>query len=113
MRKVLVSDVVSTRSGTEIHLVLLYLESLPRHSEYISPASPTPSEFRRLTANQWAASESEESEVSYGEVTAMRQEEWNPNVQERGTSGPAEAIPVYTGLVCALCWAQRQLEFDK
>ena len=83
--------------------VLLYLESLPRLSEYLSPTSPALSEFRQMTMNEWGANDFDESLSSYGTVNGSNghgREEWDLNLQKGPTTELADAIPMHsTGLV--------------
>jgi hypothetical protein len=83
--------------------VLLYLESLPRLSEYLSPTSPAPSEFRQMTKNEWGSNNFEESQSSYGTVNGINghgREEWDLNLQQGPTTELPDAIPMHsTGLV--------------
>ena len=88
---------------TELDPVLLYLESLPRQSEYLSPTSPGPSESRRMTVNEWAPSEAD-TQDRYGEVNGVngnaREEEWDSDIQERMMSALGEPVQIHsTGLV--------------
>jgi hypothetical protein len=85
---------------TKLCLVLLYLESLPRNSEYISPTSPTTSDFRRMTTNNWDVNAHEGSQLSYGEVNGVsvngREDELSSNILERTESKLGEAIPTHS-----------------
>jgi len=98
--------------------VLLYLESLPRHSEYQSPTSPVHSESRRKATNEWGTNEPEESPLLYDQVNEVngngREQEWDSNVQERMMSGLGEVIPIYSaGLVRFLCFVPMFTRIDR
>src|SRR6267154_2166706 len=97
---------------TKLCLVLLYLESLPRNSEYISPTSPTTSDFRRMTTNDWDVTAHEGSQPSYGEVNGVSVSGWvdELNIPQRTESKLGEATPTHsTELVRPLLPIKSQL----